>query len=70
MARGTLPAIRTLGELAFMRIGPVAIHALLECERLFEISVGVALSAIHAHVLALQRELGLRMVKTFIHRLQ
>ena len=50
---GTLAAIRALGELAFMRIGPVAIHALLKCERLFEVSVGMALRAIHAKVLAL-----------------
>ena len=67
VAGGTLAAIRTLGELAFMRVRPVAIHALLECERLFEVSIGMALPAIHAHVLALQRVLGLRVVEAFIH---
>lgn len=38
-----------------MRIGLVAIHAFRESQRLFKIGIGVALGAVDAGVLALQR---------------
>jgi len=47
----------------------VAIHALLESEGLFEVSVGMTLGAVHTDVLAFERELGFRVVEPFIHRL-
>ena len=70
VAGSALPAVRTLGELPVVRIGLVAVHALLEYQGLFEISVRVALGTIHSRVLALQRELGLRMVEALVDRLQ
>ena len=70
VARGALPAIGTLGELSFMRVGPVAVHAFLEGERLFEVSVGVAQGAVHAGVLAFERELGFGVIEPLIDRLQ
>ena len=42
----------TLGKLAVMRIRFVAVHALLEGERLFKIPAAVALDAVHRCVLA------------------
>jgi hypothetical protein len=53
-----------------VRIGLVAVHTLLECQRLLEISVSVALSTIDSGVLALQRELGLGVVEALVHTLQ
>jgi len=66
MARGALSAIGPLGELATVRIGLVAIHALLESQRLFEISASVALGTIDAGMLSFQRELRLGMVEAFV----
>ncbi len=45
VARRALTAAHPLGKLAAMRIGFVTIHALLENQRLLEISLGVALHA-------------------------
>ena len=67
---GALATARTLGELAVVRIGLVAIHALLEYQRLLEIAVGVALGAVDAGVLALERKLGLRVVEALVDGLQ
>ena len=69
VARGTFSAVRAFGKLAVVGIGLVAIHALLEYERLFEVSIGMALVAIHAAVFALQGELCLGVIKTLIQRL-
>lgn len=66
MAGGALSAVGALRELPIVRIGLVAVHALLERKRLFEVSVGVALGTIHANVLAFQRELGLGVVEALI----
>jgi hypothetical protein len=69
VAGGAFSAIRTPGKLAVVRIGLVAIHALLEYERLLEISIGMALGTIHAGVFALQRKLRLGVIKALIQRL-
>ena len=66
VAGGALAAVRTLGELAVVRIGLVAVHALLEGQRLFEIAAGVALGAIDAGMFAFQRELGLRVIEALV----
>ena len=66
-------ALRTPGplrELAIMWIGLVAIHALRERDRLFEISTSVAERAIHRRMLALQRILGIRVIEVPTHRSQ
>jgi len=66
-------AFRPLGplhELPIMWIGLVAIHALRERDRLFEISTSVAERAIHRRMLALQRVLGLRVIEVPTHRSQ
>ena len=70
VAGSALPAVRTLGKLPVVRIVLVAVHALLEHERLFEIAAGVALGAIDAGVLAFQRVFGLGVVEAFVDRLQ
>ena len=66
VAGGAFYAARTLGELAVMRIGLVTIHALLEYQRFFKVSVGVALGAIHGLVLAFEGKLGLGVVEALI----
>ena len=58
MARGALSRIRPISKLAAVRIGLVAIHALLESQRFLEIPACVALRAIDAGMFPLQRELG------------
>lgn len=70
MAGGALAAVSALGKLPVVRIGLVAIHALLERQGLLEISIGMALSAFDAGMLAFQRKLGFRMIEAFIHCLQ
>lgn len=70
VAGGTFSAVRTLGKLAIVGIGLVAIHALLKCERLPEVSIGMALGAIHAGVFALQGELRLGVIKALVQRLR
>ena len=52
VAGETLAASVTLGKLAIMRIGLMAIRALAEHQRLFEVAVGMALRAIDGRVLA------------------
>lgn len=58
-----LSLIRALGKLAFVRIRLVAIHALGEHQRLLEVTVSMALSAVHARVLPLQRILRFGVIK-------
>lgn len=53
-----------------MRIWLVAVHTFCERERLLEIAIGVALSALDPGVLALQREFCLRVVEALVDRLQ
>lgn len=59
MARSALSSVRTLGELTAVRIGLVAIGALLESQWLSKISAGVALGAIDAGMFPFEPELGL-----------
>lgn len=70
VAGGTFSGVRTLGKLALMRIGPVAIHAPVKYQRLLEIAIGMALRTIHAGVFALQGELSLRVIKALVQRLR
>ena len=70
MTRGAFSAVGTLGELAVVGIGLVAIHALGEGQRFLEVAAGVALSAIDRRMFAEERELGLRMVEALINALQ
>jgi hypothetical protein len=63
VAGRALTAARPLGELPAVGIGPVAIGTLLEWQRLFEISFGVASHTVHLSVLSKQRKFGLRMVE-------
>src|SRR5579863_9178406 len=69
VTRGALARIGAFRKLAVMRI-LVAIHALGKCEWLLEISVGMALGALDACMFAFQRKLRLRVIETFVHRLQ
>lgn len=70
MARSTLPAAFPLGKLPAVRIQLVTVHALLKCQRLFEVAVGVALHTSHAPMLAFQRKLRLGVVEALVDRLQ
>lgn len=70
MAGGAFSSSGTFGELSIVRIGLVAIHALREHERLFEVSIGMALEALNSRVLAFQWKLRLRMVEVLIQRLR
>lgn len=70
MTGGTFSAVRTLRKLPAVRIGPVAIHAFCESERLLEIAIGMALGAFDAGVLALERELCLRVIEALVYRLK
>lgn len=65
-----LSTIRALCELAIVRIRLVTVHALGEYQRFFEVAVGMALSAINAGVLALQRKFCLRVIEALVDRLQ
>lgn len=62
--------VRALGELAIVGIGFVAIHTLLEGDRLLEISIGVALRAIHGRMVPFQRKLRFRVVEPLIDQRQ
>ena len=68
VARCALPTIRTFGELAAVRIRPVAVHALRECQRLLEVASCVALRALHFSMLPQERVLGLRVIEALIDR--
>ena len=70
MAGGALSALGALRELPIVRIGLVAVHAFLERERPFEVSVGVALGAIDAGVLAFERKLRLGVIETLVDSLE
>jgi len=63
-----LTAVRAFRKLSFMGI-LVAVRTLLELERLFEIPIGVALSALDRSVLAFQRVLCLGMVELLVDAL-
>lgn len=63
VAGRALDPARTLGELSSVRIGLVTVGALLKCQRLREISFGVALHTVHLGVFAEQRKFRPGMVK-------
>ena len=63
-------ALRTFGELPLVRVRFMAVHALCKYQRLLEVAVGMALGAIHAGVLAFQRELRFGVIEALVHRLQ
>jgi hypothetical protein len=63
VAGRALASSRPLSKLSAVWIGPVAVGTLLERQRLFEISFGVASHATHLGVLSKQRKFGLGMVK-------
>ena len=64
-----LSLVRPLNKLPFVWI-LVAVHALREYQRLLEVAVGVALSAVHTHMLPLQRKLRLGVIKALVDCLQ
>jgi hypothetical protein len=66
VARGALTAAHPLGELATMRIGFVTIHTPLENQRLFEISVGMALHALDRGMFTEKRKFCFGVVEAFI----
>ena len=66
VARLTFPTARPLLELALMGIGFVAVHALGKGQGLFEIATCVALGAIHAGMLAFEREPCLRVIEALV----
>ena len=68
VAGRTLTLVGPCRELAVVRVRLVAVHAPLECQRLFKIAAAMALQAIHLEMLALQRVLGFGMVKFFVDR--
>lgn len=68
MAPGTLAAAGAPGELPVVGIGLVAIHALLEGQRLLEISASVALRAIDGGVFSLQRIFRFGVIETLVNR--
>ena len=68
MARSALSAVGALGELPVMRIVSMAIQALREDQRLFEVAIGVTLHAVHTRVFSQQRILGLRVIEAFADR--
>jgi hypothetical protein len=68
MAGRAFALIQPLGELPIMRIGLVTIHALLKSQRLLKVAVDVALGAIYADVLSLERKLCRRMIKALVYR--
>lgn len=67
VARGALALIGARGELAFVRVGLVAICALCKHQRLLEVAARVALGTLNARMLSFQRKLRLGMVKALIH---
>ena len=69
VARGTLAAILTLGELAVVGV-LVAIRALLERDLLLEITIGMALAAGDLLVLAYERILRFGVVEALRNVLQ
>jgi hypothetical protein len=65
VAGGALAAIIAFRELSFVLIA-VAIHALLKCQRLFEISFAVAGDTVHLLVFPEQWVFGFGMIKTLV----
>lgn len=63
MATRAFTLVRARRELAAVRIGRMAIRALRKRQRLFEISVRVALHAINLRVLSEQWEFRLGMIE-------
>lgn len=70
MARSALPAARALCELPVMWIRLVAVGAMRERNRLFEIAARMTARTIHRRVLAQQWILCLRMIEVPVHRRQ
>lgn len=65
MTGRALSLVRTFGKLAFMSI-LVAVHAFCEYQRLLEVAVRVALTAVDTRVLPLQRKLRFGVIKALI----
>ena len=68
MAGAALDSVGPFRELAVVRIRLMAIHALLESQRLFEIASDVAQRAFNRGMFSKQRILGLGMVKALVDR--
>ena len=68
MAGGALDSAGPFRELTVVRIRLMAIHALLEGQRLLEIASGVAQCAFNRGMLSQQGILGLGMVKALVNR--
>lgn len=58
-----LASVGPLRELSSVRIGLVAIHALIEGDRLLEVALRMTLHAFHLRMLAQQRVLCLRVIE-------
>jgi hypothetical protein len=69
MAGGAFAAVAALGKLAGMWVRPVAVHALLEGQRLLEICAQVTLGTFHYGMFTQQWILGCRVIETLIDRL-
>jgi len=68
VTRGALRAGRTLGELSIVWVGLVAVHALLESQRLFKVPVSVALDAINRRVLSEQGIFCFGVIEALVDR--
>ena len=64
MTRRALAAIRPGCKLTLMRIGLVAVHTLLEGDRLLEVAAAVALNTPDRCVFAEQREFRFRVIES------
>ena len=69
VTRCAFSAIRAMGELAVVRIWLVTVHASRKGNRLLEVSASVALNTVHVRVFPQQWELGFRMIKFLVYRL-
>src|ERR1700685_3682821 len=67
MARGALALVWAIRELILVRI-LMAIHTLLECDRLFEIPFGMALNAVNRGVFAKEWKFRLRVIESLVLR--
>lgn len=69
MAGRTLAATGTLGELSFVRVRLVAIHAFLKGQGFLEVSACVALGTLDAGMFAQKRVLSFRVIEALADRL-